>query len=147
VDPNRNWDGRNWSSDAYDSNGVFTRGLGGLVPFSEQETQALRDYVLLAQPALVVNYHSRGGFLFGGGPIAETYSAASGYFRPGGGGGAGGGTPSGAASVLGYSATGSMNVWLGQEGYPAMLIELATSFDSEYDRNLRALKSVLGMLA
>ena len=145
VDPNRNWDGRNWSPDAADSNGVFRRGLGGPEPFSEQETQALRDFVIASRPVLTVNYHSRGGFLFGGGRIAEAYSAASGYYRPGGGGGRtpGGG---GAGSVLGYSATGSMNVWMGQEGYPAMLIELATSFDSEFNRNLAALKATLALL-
>jgi hypothetical protein len=145
VDPNRNWDGRNWNTDAADSNGVFRRGLGGPEPFSEPETQILRDFVLASRPALTINYHSRGGFLFGGGPISEVYSAASGYFRPSG----GGGTPGAgsAGSVLGYSATGSMNVWMGQEGYPAMLIELASAIDSEFSRNLPAVNAALGVLA
>lgn len=142
VDPNRNWDGRNWSPDAADSNGVFRRGLGGSEPFSEPETQVLRDFVMMVRPLFTINYHSRGGFLFGGGRVAEAYSAASGYYRPGGGTPGGGG----AGSVLGYSATGSMNVWMGQEGFPAMLIELATSFDSEFSRNLPAVKSTLAIL-
>jgi hypothetical protein len=145
VDPNRNWGGGSWAPDAQDSNGVFRRGLGGTEPFSEPETQALRDFVLLSQPLLTINYHSRGGFLFGSGGFGEAYAAASGYARPTGGGG--GGSGGGAASVLGYRATGSMNPWLSQEGYPALLIELATSYDSEFSRNLAAVRRVLALAA
>ena len=149
VDPNRNWGGRDWASDGWDSNAVFRRGLGGPEPFSEPETQALRDYVALSRPVLVVNYHSRGGFIFGGngpqgGSIADAYSEASGYFRPRPGGGGG---SVAAPSVLGYRATGSMNAWLGDEGYRGMLIELATSFDAEFSRNLAGLRSALAALA
>lgn len=145
VDPNRNWGGPDWSSDAWDSNGVFRRGLGGTEPFSEPETQATRDYVLATQPALVINYHSRGGFLLGGrsGPgaeLADAYTAASGYSRPGG-------TPgSGAPSVLGYRATGSMNVWLGTVGMSGILIELTDSNGTEYSRNLAGLQATLSLL-
>lgn len=156
VDPNRNWGGGNWgggnwSPDAQDSNGVFRIGLGGREPFSEPETQALRDYVLFTRPVFTINYHSRGGFFFGGGGplgnrIAEAYAAHSGYWRPGATGGAG--TPGGTAgSVLGYRATGSMNPWLSSQGFAAMLVELATSSDSEYSRNLPALKAALAILA
>ena len=65
VDPNRNWGGGDWRADAYDSNAVFRVGLGGSEPFSEPETRALADWVLANRPALVVNYHSAGGFMFG----------------------------------------------------------------------------------
>ena len=146
VDPNRNWGGADWAPDAADSNGTFRNGLGGPEPFSEPETQALRDYVLAMRPQLVVNYHSRGGFLFGGrtdraNEVADAYSAASGYYRPGRGPG------TGAGSVLGYRATGSMNVWLATEELPGLLIELATSYDAEFARNLAGLKAALGVLA
>jgi hypothetical protein len=141
VDPNRNWGGPDWSPDAADSNGVFRVGLGGTEPFSEPETQAVRDYVLALRPALVVNYHSRGGFILGGraGDLAEAYARASGYSRPAPGGGAGG--------LLGYRATGSMNVWLGDQGIPGMLIELTTYSDPEFSRNLAGLRAVMAMLA
>jgi hypothetical protein len=142
VDPNRNWGGPDWASDAADSNGVFRTGLGGSTPFSEPETQAVRDYVLSLKPALVVNYHSRGGFILGGrsGPVAEVYAQASGYSRP---------TPSagGAGGVLGYRATGSMNVWLAEQAIPGMLIELATTYDSEFARNLAGLRAVMAVLS
>ncbi len=143
VDPNRNWDGPGWSPDAADSNGVFRQGLGGTEPFSEPETQATRDYVLSTRPILVVNYHSRGGFLLGGrsGPgaeLADVYAAASGYHRPIPGAGAG--------SVLGYRATGSMNVWLNTEGITGMLIELSDSVNTEFARNLGGLLAALSLL-
>src|SRR6266849_11210976 len=47
VDPNRNWGGSEWRSDAFDSNAVFRVGLGGPEPFSEQETRALADWILV----------------------------------------------------------------------------------------------------
>jgi hypothetical protein len=141
VDPNRNWGGSDWSPDTADSNGAIRPGLGGTEPFSELETQAIRDYVLWLRPALVINYHSRGGFILGGrsGAFGEAYAQASGYSRPTPGGGAGG--------VLGYRATGSMNVWLGEQGIPGMLIELSTNSDSEFARNLAGLRAVMATLA
>lgn len=142
VDPNRNWGGSDWSPDAADSNGVFRIGLGGPEPFSEPETQALRDYVLAVRPALIINYHSRGGFLFGGrteqaAQLSAAYAAASGYYRP---------TPGAGGGVLGYRATGSMNVWLASEGLTGILIELATSHDPDFARNLAGVRTVLALL-
>src|SRR5215471_18940334 len=46
VDPDRNWGGSDWRTDAFDSNAVFRQGLGGPEPFSEPETQALANWVL-----------------------------------------------------------------------------------------------------
>jgi hypothetical protein len=141
VDPNRNWGGSDWSPDAYDSNGHFRPGLGGPAPFSAQETRALRDWLLANRPALVVNYHSAGGFLFGpreglGGDLADAYAAASGYARPAPGG----------PSPLPYRATGSMNVWLREVGIDGLLVELASVFDPEIDPNLDAVRALLALL-
>ncbi len=146
VDPNRNWGGSDWRSDAYDSNARFRLGLGGPEPFSEPETQALAEWVLANPPALVINYHSAGGFMFGprdgkGGELAATYADWSGYGWPGGSG------SGGAANVLGYRASGSMNVWLRELGIPAILVELTTPWSPEIERNLIALRAVLQRLA
>src|SRR5712671_8224371 len=112
VDPNRNWGGTDWRSDAFDSNAVFRVGLGGPEPFSERETRALADWILANRPAFIINYHSAGGFMFGGrdglgGDLSSAYADASGYSwpSPGGGGGAGG---TANRSPLPYSASGSM---------------------------------------
>ena len=145
VDPNRNWGGSDWRSDGFDSNAVFRTGLGGPEPFSEPETQALANWVLANQPAFVVNYHSAGGFMFGGrdgisGELSAIYADASGYAWPQPG-------VSGERSPLPYQATGSMNVWLRESGIPGILVELTTPRSVEIERNLAALKAVLADLA
>ena len=88
--------------------------------------------------------HSRGGFILGGrdergNQLAQSYADASGYRR---GGAAGGGT----GSLLGYRATGSMNVWMGSQGFAAILIELASADNPEVARNLAGVKAVLSIL-
>jgi predicted deacylase len=142
VDPNRNWGGRDWRADAYDSNAVFRDGLGGPEPFSEPETRALADWVLSNRPAFIVNYHSAGGFIFGPheGPAAEfssAYAEASGYTWP----------ALGGASPLGYTTNGSMNAWLREIGIPSILVELTTPRSTEIERNLAGLAAVLQQLA
>ena len=145
VDPNRNWGGNDWRSDAFDSNAVFRVGLGGPSPFSEQETRALADWVLANRPAFIVNYHSAGGFMFGAregpaGDLVNAYADASGYYWPAPGGGGGQRSP------LSYSASGSMNSWLREQGLPAILVELSTPRGTEIERNLAGLTAVLEML-
>ena len=146
VDPNRNWGGNDWRSDAFDSNAVFRVGLGGPEPFSEQETRALADWVLVKKPAFIINYHSAGGFMFGSreglaGDLASAYADASGYYWP---------SPSasrgGQRSPLPYSASGSMNSWLRQVGVPAILVELSTPRSTEIERNLAGISAVLHTL-
>ena len=142
VDPNRNWGGADWQSDAYDSNGRFRPGLGGSEPFSDQETRALADWMLQTRPALTVNYHSAGGFMFGSrdgaaGELTAAYAGASGYPVP---------TPGG-GSPLSYRATGSLNVWARSVGLGTLFIELSTPYVAELDRNLAGLRAVLSRLA
>jgi hypothetical protein len=143
VDPNRNWGGPEWASDAYDSNGRFRPGLGGPAPFSEQETRALAAWLLQNRPLLTVNYHSAAGFMFGsrdglGGELTELYADASGYYVP---------SPGGGSSPLPYRATGSLNVWARTVGLNTLFIELSTPYAVEFDRNLEGLRAVLERLA
>ncbi|MBV9134148.1 MAG: hypothetical protein JO020_04605 [Chloroflexi bacterium] len=145
VDPNRNWGGSDWQTDGFDSNAVFRTGLGGPEPFSEPETQALANWVLANRPSFIVNYHSAGGFMFGGrdgaaGELSSTYADASGYSWPQPG-------VNGQRSPLPYQATGSMNVWLRDVGIASVLVELTTPRTVEIERNLAAVKAVLAELA
>jgi Zinc carboxypeptidase len=145
VDPNRNWGTSDWTSDAYDSNGVFRVGLGGPEPFSEPETQSLANWMLANRPAFVVNYHSAGGFMFGGhdgaaGELSSVYAEASGYWWPSPGVG-------GQQSPLSYKASGSINVWLREAGIPSILVELTTPRSTEIERNLAGVKAVLADLS
>jgi hypothetical protein len=143
VDPNRNWGSSDWQSDAFDSNAAFRPGLGGPEPFSEQETRALADWILEHRPAFIVNYHSAGGFMFGGraglvGELSSAYAEGSGYSWPS--------LAAGQRSPLGYQASGSMNVWLRENGIPAILVELSTPHSTEIERNLAGLKAALDAL-
>ena len=144
VDPNRNWGGPGWAPDAADSNGRFTPGLGGPTPFSERETQATANFLWDLWPHYTINYHSVGGFMFGGGTgldgeLTTLYSDAAGYPVPGRNGSGG--------SPLSYRATGSMNAWMRSVGLGGTLIELASVRDPEYRRNLAGVRAVLDRLA
>lgn len=145
VDPNRNWGGADWQSDAYDSNGQYRPGLGGPEPFSEPETAALAGWLWNTWPVYTINYHSVGGFMFGSGEgltgeLSEIYSNASGYPRPTAGGGGG-------RSPLTYRATGNMNGWMRGVGMGGCLIELASVTDPEFNRNLAGVTAILQRLA
>ena len=142
VDPNRNWGTADWQPDAWDSNGQFRPGLGGPRPFSEPETRALRDWILATRPALVINYHSAGGFMFGGrsglaGELSEAYANASGYYYP----------RQGGPRLLSYRVSGSMNPWLGERGIAGIFVELTNAYDPEVERNLDGVRAVLARLA
>lgn len=142
VDPNRNWAGPDWQTDGYDSNGRFERGLGGPEPFSEQETRALGAWVLANRPTLVINYHSAGGFMFGGrdgrsAELADAYEQASGYYRP---------QPGSGQRLLSYRASGTMSSWLGEQGIGGIFIELTSAADPEFSRNLAGVRAVLQRL-
>ena len=145
VDPNRNWATPDWQPDAYDSWGRFRYGLGGTAPFSEPETTALGNWLWRVWPNYIINYHSAGGFMFGGGgsglsgELNALYAQASGYWRPTGGGGGGG-------SPLGYRATGNMNGWTRSVGMSGCLIELTSAWDPEFGRNFEGVRAVLARL-
>ena len=137
VDPNRNWGGPDWQSDAFDSVGSFRTGLGGPEPFSEPETRALALWILRERPALVINYHSAGGFLLAeeegrSGRAAVAYGAASGYWWP---------APE--VDPFGYPIGGSMDIWLRTVGVPNLFIELNTHTDPEREAHLAGLIAVL----
>jgi hypothetical protein len=140
VDPNRNWASGDWEPDAYDSLGQFWDGLGGPTPMSEPETRALASWIIRYRPALVVNYHSAGGFVSTAQDgiswdLADIYGDASGYpsFGPD-------------RPPFGYSITGAMDGWLAAHGIPDLFVELSTLEDSEVDENLAGLTAVLARL-
>jgi hypothetical protein len=140
VDPNRNWDTEDWQADAYTAVGGRA-GLGGPRPFSEQETRALADWVLRRRPALVINYHSAGGFVLGdpygvSGELTAVYAGASEYWWP---------APD--VNPFSYPITGSMDDWLSRMGIPNIFVELTTYDDVELERNVTALRTVLAHLA
>jgi hypothetical protein len=142
VDPNRNWASGDWEPDAYDSLGRFWQGLGGPAPMSEPETRELAAWISRYRPALVVNYHSAGGFVSTGqdglsSTLASAYADASGYpcFGPGD------------RAPFAYRITGAMDGWLAGRGIADLFVELTTVQDAEIEENLAGLYAVLDRLA
>lgn len=138
VDLNRNWDC------AWTPNGVWRDSLvsGGTAPFSELENQRLRDFLLAAEPAAVLFYHSALGGVFASGcdqidpaseQLATVYSQASGYPIYG--------------AFQQYTITGDASDWLAGQGIPAITIELTTHESIDWRMNLAGLNALMSQLA
>lgn len=136
VDPNRNFD-CNWDSVAYWRDEPISPGTN---PFSEPETQVLRDFVGEIAPVAVIFYEARAtnGLVApgvcdeqdsGSGVLAQLYIDRSAY-----------------PLYEGFSLTGDSADWLASQGVPAISILLTDySFLSlgEWQRNLSAIQAVL----
>jgi hypothetical protein len=145
VDLNRNADTdgdacseNDWVEDTYTTEGI-NEGGGGPEPFSEVETQLLRDFVVDAEVA--VFYHSMAGMIFvtscadhvASERLARRLSEATGYPFP-------------AEGWVSYPVTGAIVDYLAQHGVAAVEVELETKVDSEFDKNLAGVRAVLQSL-
>lgn len=126
VDLNRNWSCE-WSETALLQEIPIDPGPA---PFSEPESQALRDYFLADLPDAVIFYHSAVGGVFMGAcgadhPTAdwmgELLEGATGY-------------PYHEFDY--YEVTGDATNWLAERDVPAATIELVTETEPEFSRNL-----------
>ncbi len=133
VDLNRNW-GCEWSETAYLQDNPIDPGPE---PFSEPETQALRDFFLAEQPDAVVFYHSFLAKVFvgdcgDGAPpglwLGDLLAQATGYTFE--------------HDFSYYEVTGDATNWLATHGIPAAVVELATQTDPEFSRNLPAVQAI-----
>ncbi len=135
VDLNRNFDCR-WSADTtWRENKVGA----GTAPFSEPESQAIRDFVLVEKPTAVISWHSQSNTVYAGecgtGIIPETmeimnlYAQSSGYQT--------------ATTFDAYVITGDMEGWLTTIGIPSITVELKTHETIEWEQNLAGIKSLI----
>jgi hypothetical protein len=142
VDLNRNADtdldgcaGNDWSPDTVGHEGTHL-GAGGAFPFSEPESRAVRDF--LGDAWVAVFYHSAADAIYldscqrhsPSRRLAEALSLGTGYPVPAGG-------------WSGYPITGDMSDYLAGEGVASVTVELANHEDSELDRNLGGIRSLL----
>lgn len=145
VDLNRNWDAT-WRPTSTWGNVVVD---AGSAPFSEPETQAVRDYFLRVEPVASVFYQSAGGFIWYSGAeegwapsirLADIYGQASGYrvIRP----------PIRTAEERegDDDITGSSDDWFYRIRHRNVTVELTTHYVIEWDRNLAGLEALLGAL-
>jgi predicted deacylase len=138
VDLNRNWD-CDWMPTA--RWGPW-RVSGGTAPFSEVESQVLRDWLTEWPADGVVFWHSSIQGVFPGGcggvtpdarALGATYATAAAYPLQ--------------ETFDAYPITGDASNWLSSEGIPAIIVELTTRGETDLAKNLAAVRAVLGALA
>jgi hypothetical protein len=136
VDLNRNWDCQ-WSPEAQWRNQPVDPGDR---PFSEPESQALRDFLIGGGFTAVIFYHSQAAEIYAGGrcgggqpseALAQRLAEATGYrYDPTG---------------VGYPVTGDSIDYLAAKGIAAIEIELTNHEDPEWGRNLRGVQTFVQM--
>ena len=140
VDLNRNWDCE-WHKSAYWRDQWVS---GGAEPFSEPETQALRDFLLgqlgqLGQsPEVVLFLHSAADGVFASGcgePFAPSLKAAEIY-------GLAAGYPV-YERFDAYIVTGDAGDWLAAQGIPAFAVELKNHESLDLEKNLAGMTAIL----
>lgn len=140
VDLNRNWDTPQWQALTYLQNKSYPTG-GGSTPFSEPESQALRNLILAEQPNKIITYHSSANMVIGDGisqAFGDWYAAKTGYTRV-----SGDNESDSNMSALGYIITGTLEDWATIRNLTTLVVEFISQTQNEYSRNLPALKGLL----
>lgn len=139
VDINRNFDCEWQTTGVWQSTEVD----GGSAPFSENESQAIRNYVTSAQPDAAVVYYSEAGGVYasncnngvlpGTTELLNTYATASGYAA--------------FEEFDYYEVTGDMVNWFAKEGIPGVSVLLTSHGNTEWTKNKAGVDAVLADLA
>ncbi len=132
VDLNRNWD-CGWDQVGYWRDREIS---AGSAPFSEVETQTLREFLTDVQ-AVVFWHSARPGVFFGecDSPFPESEALAAIYAE--------------AADYplfddfVDYSVTGAASDWLALQGIPAIAVELSNHSDTDWKRNLAGVLAII----
>jgi hypothetical protein len=144
VDLNRNWDCR-WTEDAR-WRGNVVPGSGGPAPFSEPETQVLKDFILQAHPSAVVFWEARAqdGLSSPGTcgsrplvslPPAEIYGIAAGY------------PIADFEDLTNQVLNGDGTNWIDQQGIPAIAVLLPEYENIDWSNNLAGMRAILDSYA
>ncbi|HEU0167861.1 MAG TPA: M14 family metallopeptidase, partial [Chloroflexota bacterium] len=136
VDLNRNWGSSDWSTNVSEPTGRLAGG-GGPAPFSEPESQAMRDFLLANHAKASIFYHSPWGGIFEephSTAFGQALAAASGY-------------PLHAPGDTPYPLTGSAHRWADEHGEVSALLELRPDGGVEWPANHAAMDAALQWLA
>lgn len=135
VDLNRNFD-CDWKAEAKWQNKDVS---GGTAPFSEPETQAIKNYVEKSTPTAIVTWYSAAGGVFAsncyGGVLDETkaitkvFADASKYRAY--------------DNFDFYEITGDMVNWFAKMKIPAISVLLTNHTDTEWTKNQAGIKALL----
>lgn len=134
VDLNRNLD-CNWKSTSMWKAKTVS---AGTAPFSEPETQALRNFISEKNPEAVVFWHSQANAVYASEcndgilpvtlDIMDAYAKAAGY-------------PA-VKTFDSYKVTGDSEGWLASIHIPAITVELKTHETIEWEKNLAGIKAL-----
>lgn len=137
VDLNRNW-ACQWEPEATWRDQLVS---GGLQPFSEPESRALRDYFLSEQPDAVIFLHSAANGIFAAGcpqthlgslELAQIYGSAAGYAVY--------------EHFSSYPITGDAGDWLTLQGISNFTVELYDHQTLEWPKNLTGMLAILDFI-
>ncbi len=142
VDLNRNFPSGNWTAD-WDRNGcwIFRPTTGGAYPGSEPETRSVMSFIHSHRIEAMISYHSAALGIFPGGVpweaaskrLASALGKVTGYPYP--------------PIDTGCEYTGTLADWAVENGVGAAVdMELSTHKETDFDRNLKALKVLLGFM-
>ncbi len=140
VDLNRNWDCR-WTEDATWRGNVIP-GSGGSSPFSEPETQALRDFIEDVDAKVVVFWEARAtnGLTSPGScsstplvsnRLAQVYGEAAGY------------EVADFEDLTNQEINGDGTNWLDSQNIPSISVLLPDYTDMDWNKNLAGISAVL----
>src|SRR3989344_1797815 len=134
VDLNRNFDCK-WKPDGTWRGKEVSAGTG---PFSEPESQSIRNFVMEHKPTAFVFWHSQANAVYASecreGILPETLSLMKVYadaslYPP-------------VDSFDAYEVTGDAEGWLASVGIPAITVELKTHGSIDWDRNIAGIKAL-----
>jgi len=142
VDLNRNFPAKNWVAD-WDRDGcwVYRPTTGGTRGGSEPETRAVMNFIASHKIDALISYHSAALGVFPGGVpweddskrLASTMAYVTGYPYP--------------PVDTGCVYTGTLADWAVENGVSAAVdMELANHKNTDFDKNLKALKALLSFI-
>jgi len=142
VDLNRNFPSENWIAD-WDRDGcwIYRPTTGGSYGGSEPETRTVMSFIASHNILAIISYHSAALGVFPGGVpwepesirLARTLATATGYPYP--------------PLDTGCEYTGTLADWAVENGVGAAVdMELANHRDTDFNKNLKALKSFLNFI-
>jgi protein MpaA len=142
VDLNRNFPSYNWQSGVHIPGGVYLENGGGISALSEPESNALANYLINSAPRLVLTYHATAGAVIyneagDSSTYSSVYSNLSGYSNI---------SSAEEDGLFNYPTTGELEDWLrDKRNVPTLLVELATQYSNNFNRNKSAMWAMLSL--
>ncbi len=134
VDLNRNFDCK-WKPEGIWKSKTVS---AGSAPFSEPETEAIKNFIAKDTPSAVIFWHSQANAVYASecekGILPETLTLMSVYAKASG-------YPS-VKAFGAYAVTGDAEGWLASIGIPAITVELSTHEAIEWNQNLSGIQAL-----